>query len=327
MNNLYEVLRKYAVEEATPEKANKINNALKTALENVATISQDDYKALCDYQDEDGGFKIVLDRSLHGEEALDLYFKSSYYAVLILINIRIQNMYLVNVDMIAKGLDFCSINGLLGHGYDALREQISNMKLFCKNNIMEFISMYPDLSPKFYEMIKSIKHSYEVMIKEGKTYSYWGENHKDDIEEVLGLMNRVRYYLAYGSNLNKDQMMRRCPSAKCIGKSVINGYRLSFDLYLTIKKDETKEVPVGVWQIEESDELFLDRYEGFPSVYRKEYFKVDVNGEEKLCLVYIMNDISNRIGVKPTNEYIIRCEQGYKDFGFDLKYLDKADNR
>ncbi len=327
MSNLKIDLRKYAVEEATPEIANRINGALENVLKNVANLSQDDYKALCEYQDEDGGFKIVTDRSLHGEEALDLYFKSSYYATLILINVRIIDIYPVDINKIAKALDFCSINDLLGHGYDALKEQIISIKLFCENNIMQFMSMYPNLSIKFYNLVNEIRKAYEIMLKEGHTYSGWGENCHDEMAEVVSLMNPVRYYLAYGSNLNKTQMMNRCPNAKCIGTSVIKGYRLAFDLYLTIKKDDSKEVPVGVWEIDETDEKALDRYEGFPTIYRKEYIKVEVNGLQKLCLVYIMNNVPNRIGVKPTNEYILRCEKGYKDFGFDINILNSAENR
>lgn len=327
MSNLKIDLGKYNVGEVTPEIANRINGALENVLKNVANLSRDDYKALCEYQDEDGGFKIVTDRSLHGEEALDLYFKPSYYATLILINVRILNIYPVDINKIATALDFCSINNLLGHGYDALKEQIANIKLFCENNILQFMSMYPNLSKNFYELVNNIKKSYEIMIKEGHTYSDWGVNCYDEMSEVISLMNPTRYYLAYGSNLNKSQMMSRCPNAKCAGTSVIKGYRLAFDLYLTIKKDALKEVPVGIWEINEDDERALDRYEGFPNIYRKEYIKVDVNGLQKLCLVYIMNNVLNRMGVNPTKEYILRCEKGYKDFGFDISILNSADNR
>ena len=37
-----------------------------------------------------------------------------------------------------------------------------------------------------------------------------------------------RYYIAYGSNLNYEQMRWRCPDAKVIGTSVIPDYRLIF---------------------------------------------------------------------------------------------------
>ena len=49
----------------------------------------------------------------------------------------------------------------------------------------------------------------------------------------------MKYYLAYGSNLNVRQMMHRCPGAKPVGKMVLEGYELLFKgsktgSYLTI---------------------------------------------------------------------------------------------
>ena len=35
---------------------------------------------------------------------------------------------------------------------------------------------------------------------------------------------RNKLYLAYGSNLNLEQMANRCPTAKVVGNSKINGY-------------------------------------------------------------------------------------------------------
>ena len=37
-----------------------------------------------------------------------------------------------------------------------------------------------------------------------------------------------KYYIAYGSNLDVDQMLRRCPDALTIGRSTIDGYKLVF---------------------------------------------------------------------------------------------------
>ena len=49
-----------------------------------------------------------------------------------------------------------------------------------------------------------------------------------------------RYYLAYGSNLNLQQMALRCPMAKPVGTAVIRDYELLFKgsktgAYLTIE--------------------------------------------------------------------------------------------
>lgn len=37
-----------------------------------------------------------------------------------------------------------------------------------------------------------------------------------------------KYYIAYGSNLDVDQMLHRCPDALTIGRSTIDGYKLVF---------------------------------------------------------------------------------------------------
>ncbi len=83
-----------------------------------------------------------------------------------------------------------------------------------------------------------------------------------------------RYYIAYGSNLNIRQMRIRCPHARVIGTAVINDYELLFKgsrtgAYLTIEPKVGSEVPVAVWEVTESDEAALDRYEGYPVFYYK----------------------------------------------------------
>ena len=41
-------------------------------------------------------------------------------------------------------------------------------------------------------------------------------------------MSKKRYYLAYGSNLNRKQMQMRCPGAKVVGTALLEGYELLF---------------------------------------------------------------------------------------------------
>ena len=85
---------------------------------------------------------------------------------------------------------------------------------------------------------------------------------------------RRRYYIAYGSNLNVGQMKFRCPTARIIGTAIIKDYELLFKgsktgSYLTIEKKKGEEVPVVIWETQESDEQALDRYEGCPQFYYK----------------------------------------------------------
>lgn len=132
-----------------------------------------------------------------------------------------------------------------------------------------------------------------------------------------------KYYLAYGSNLNLNQMKRRCPSARKVGSFLLKGYELEFRYYLTIKKNQNAEVPLGIFEIDDKDEHSLDRYEGYPTHYRKEYLEVELNGKPIKALVYIMNEDVRGVMV-PGTFYLRVCLEGYKDFGFDTSYLFKA---
>ena len=83
-----------------------------------------------------------------------------------------------------------------------------------------------------------------------------------------------KYYIAYGSNLNVEQMRYRCPDARIVGTSVIPDYQLLFKgsktgSYLTIEKKKGASVPVAVWEVSEHDEQRLDAYEGYPNFYYK----------------------------------------------------------
>ena len=122
-----------------------------------------------------------------------------------------------------------------------------------------------------------------------------------------------KYYLAYGSNLNLEQMKYRCPNAKKVGTFLLKDWALEFRCYLTIR----------IFEIDELDEKSLDRYEGYPTHYFKEDIEVELNGKSIKAMVYIMNPKIRK--VMPADMFYLRtCLEGYKDFGFDTNYLFKA---
>ena len=138
-----------------------------------------------------------------------------------------------------------------------------------------------------------------------------------------------RFYIAYGSNLNVRQMRMRCPDAVIIGTAFIPDYRLLFKgsksgNYLTIEPHSGSQVPVAVWSVSERDELALDRYEGYPHFYYKTELELPLaeTGKKLTAFVYIMHE-QRKLGI-PTSAYIRTCVDGYRQFGFDLKYLRKA---
>lgn len=128
-------------------------------------------------------------------------------------------------------------------------------------------------------------------------------------------------YLAYGSNLHIEQMQRRCPTAEVLGTSTLHGYRLVFNGVATIEPDPDRNVPVLLWDIKPADEPPLDRYEGFPHLYRRETVQVELNGKTVDAMVYIMNSE----GIAPPSPYyydVIR--QGYEMNGLDIAVLEQA---
>lgn len=142
-----------------------------------------------------------------------------------------------------------------------------------------------------------------------------------------------RYYIAYGSNLNVGQMRMRCPGARIIGTSVVEGYRLLFKgsrtgSYLTIEPQEGASVPVAAWAVTEEDEAALDRYEGFPSFYYKKEMELPIRGirtgkvRRRKVFVYIMHE-DRPLGL-PSESYMATCMEGYRRFGFDEAFLEQA---
>ena len=128
-----------------------------------------------------------------------------------------------------------------------------------------------------------------------------------------------KLYVAYGSNLNMMQMGWRCPTASVVGTGKIIDYKLTFRRVATIEPNIKSEVPVAVWKIEDSDERALDRYEGYPTLYRKEMIDVEMdNGEKVKAMVYIMNYGNPAM---PYKEYLNTIIKGYEDVGLDPSYL------
>ncbi|GHV35391.1 gamma-glutamylcyclotransferase [Clostridia bacterium] len=127
-------------------------------------------------------------------------------------------------------------------------------------------------------------------------------------------------YAAYGANTHKRKMSERCPTAEIIGKSELKDYRLlfrgehKFRCHATVEPHDGFCVPLLIWRITSADEDALDRCEGFPDYYHKEFVDIFVNGESLNVMLYVMND-GYCVGI-PSEQY-------YKTVraGFDLEVL------
>lgn len=135
-------------------------------------------------------------------------------------------------------------------------------------------------------------------------------------------------YLAYGSNLNLEQMAQRCPGAKVLGATELKNYRLLFRgghaaAVATVEPHKGGSVPVLVWSITPADEAALDRYEGFPYLYRKETVKVRLSGKSVSAMIYLMNAKGRPLDVPGCYYYSVILE-GYKSASFNTNILKKG---
>lgn len=136
----------------------------------------------------------------------------------------------------------------------------------------------------------------------------------------------IMLYVAYGSNMNLEQMAYRCPNSKVVGNGELHGWKLVFNVHADIIRGKKNDiVPVVVWDIgSDRDWRMLDRYEGYPSYYVKETVNViRENGRKEKAIVYVMAD--DRKGICPPASNYFNCIfNGYLDHGIDVNYLFDA---
>ncbi len=141
----------------------------------------------------------------------------------------------------------------------------------------------------------------------------------------IGAANKV--YLAYGSNLNLEQMGFRCPYAVPLGPTELTGYRLLFrggpnNSVATVESYDGGSVPALLWELTPRDEDALDHYEGWPNLYRKQTVPVVIEGKLVDAMVYVMNEGYPK--GRPSKRYLDTIITGYASAGFDPGVLDKA---
>lgn len=129
------------------------------------------------------------------------------------------------------------------------------------------------------------------------------------------------YYFAYGSNLNKKQMMERCPDSKPMFMATLHNYKLVFVGWsrqqrggvVSIKPFRGEKVLGAIYEISEQCLRQLDKYEGYPGNYNR--FKVtvfDEDNEPVQAITYIKAGQFEE--TQPSKEYLAVIQQGYRDW-------------
>ncbi len=129
-------------------------------------------------------------------------------------------------------------------------------------------------------------------------------------------------YAAYGSNLNKNQMLSRCPSSKVYKGFILKNWQLVFKGVADIEIKKKSFIFLGLYKITRECEKILDVYEDFPKVYNKLYFNKIMEGKKVRFMLYSMNPKFN-YGA-PTYRYFKTIEKGFIDWNFNLIKLQDA---
>ena len=181
------------------------------------------------------------------------------------------------------------------------------VELFVDHGTMDFQGYDEDICPEFTACLNEALSFLLTGLLNGKVAGAWSDDYTERAYEILvkarmlmpeqdeseqdesgqnesgqdttsqgksGREPEERLYLAYGSNLNIQQMMYRCPDARIVGTAELPGWRLMYKgsmsgNYLTIERAKGYSVPVAVWAVSRKDKENLDYYEGFPAFYYK----------------------------------------------------------
>jgi len=125
-------------------------------------------------------------------------------------------------------------------------------------------------------------------------------------------MNTMFLYFAYGSNMNPARMAKRCPGAIDLGGAVLRNHRVVERLYADIDFEEGADIQGVLYVITEEHLRKLDRYEGYPSVYRRIWVDVEFEDSVYQAVTYEMAWQTKvaRDRIKYPEEYRLLCSTG-----------------
>jgi gamma-glutamylcyclotransferase (GGCT)/AIG2-like uncharacterized protein YtfP len=110
-------------------------------------------------------------------------------------------------------------------------------------------------------------------------------------------------HFAYGSNMSRALMSRRCPTADALGPGCLEGWRyfISGDGYASIAPMAGAAVHGIVWRVAARDLAALNAYESLDSgLYRRRILAVRLSGRRVPALVYVGR---SRVSGRPRRGY------------------------
>jgi len=142
-------------------------------------------------------------------------------------------------------------------------------------------------------------------------------------------MKQPILYFAFGSNLDRTQMRRRCPQSALVGPASLPKHRLVFGGFsrhwkgavATVVRDAEADVPGLLYALSASDLTSLDRAEGHPRIYERVVrYVVDAKGRRHRACTYRLPP-AKVVTCFPGFRYFHIIRRGYERHGFDVRGL------
>jgi cation transport regulator ChaC len=138
----------------------------------------------------------------------------------------------------------------------------------------------------------------------------------------------VPIYAAYGSNMDPEQMLQRCPHSPMAGTGWLEGWRLTFSggdigwegALATVVEEPGSRVFVVFYDVPDEDEQRLDRWEGSElGIHRKIRIRVETDdGQSVLAWLYVMDAYE---GGLPSARYIGVMADAAEKAGAPAEYV------
>lgn len=135
-------------------------------------------------------------------------------------------------------------------------------------------------------------------------------------------MNNIKYYFAYGANMDEETMLERCPFAYYEDVAVLESYKFLINErgVATVAPMHKFSVHGILWKITAEDEMLLDLYEGVHiNCYHKEIVDVKLSNDKNTkALVYIDKII--KVG-SPRKNYLENIIKNCKKHNMEQLYI------
>jgi len=208
--------------------------------------------------------------------------------------------------------------------HEAKTKQTSIIKKSSQNNlILDFIendkTNFIIYRENFYDAIKTYMKLYKQYLMASKDLKINFIRKIDDLCEI----ERV-YYFAYGSNLDKDQLIERIGKYHTATKAKLDNYRFEYNKKSTdgtakanINKQEGAEVLGVCYEIDKESLTVLSSYEkGYNPI--EITLQLESNTRAK-AIVYISSSLT--CDRNPSDGYRSTILKGAKDWGLEEKYI------